>query len=51
MNISVPTKQKARLENIVVTTGKGKVYNLGKPSSILFRFRLLKYKLIRKIRG
>lgn len=40
--------QTGELENITVVTAAGKVYNLGKPTSVLYPLRLKIYKARRK---
>lgn len=45
------TKPRAYCDNITVTTAEGKQYNLGSPSSKLFKLRLKIYKLRRKIKN
>lgn len=39
------------LERVVITTGDGRTFDLGKPSSRLFWLRVQLYKARRRIRG
>lgn len=45
------TPQVGELERVVVRTGTGKVYDLGKPSSMFFRLRVLIYRIKRWLNG
>lgn len=44
-------RQRARLENMTVTTLDGRVFDLGSPDHKLFRARVLIYRMRRKFHG
>lgn len=50
MSNAAQVVQTGECSNITITTSEGKVYNLGKPTSRLFRIRLWLYKKKRGIR-
>jgi hypothetical protein len=41
----------AECERIVVTAGNGKVYDLGKPTSVFFKLRVFIYRIQRWLNG
>ena len=41
----------AEVERVVVTTADGRTYDLGAPTSPLFRLRVLTYRIRRRIHG
>jgi len=46
--VSVPATTKGSCEEIIITTADGRVFNLGKPSSLFFKLRLALYKWQRR---
>lgn len=46
--VAVPVTTKATCEKIVIVTGDGRKYNLGKPDSIFFKFRVAFYRWQRR---
>ena len=46
--VAVPANSLGNCEDIVITASDGRVYNLGKPTSIFFKLRLAFYKWQRR---
>ena len=46
-----PTTHRPHLERIVITTGDGRVYNLGKPEHVLIGDRLFQWRRRRYIKS
>lgn len=51
MTGSAKAPPRAVLENITVKAADGRVFDLGRPDSRLFRLRVLRYRIQRKIHG